>query len=120
MNSNQIAEKFSNGGEVSFFLTRKQADWLLNTSMSESKAGSHFGRRWGKGEFRNETGLYRWEATEGYHGSANFKVIKINETTQQQSLQDFVTEKGHNFFEIMNTPLMIELAIEYSKKYASA
>lgn len=107
----QIAEKFSKGQQCGFVLTRKQADWLLN---SGNYTNSHFGRRYGKGQFRNETGLYRWEATEGYHGSANFKVTKISEEEKQQTLQEFVTERGYDFDEIMNTPLLGQLAVEYA------
>lgn len=124
LNADQIAELFSKGQECAFWLTQKQTDWLLNVAMREHGQPSRLkGRRWGLGYFENNNGSFHWECNEGNHNNAMLKVWKTREEGHQitygvtvKDFQAFVKNQGYNFNEIMNTPLMGELAVEFSRK----
>jgi hypothetical protein len=122
LTSDQIAEKFSKGQECEFWLTRKQASWLLNQWQRETDAGSHFGRIQAKGEFENGNGCFIWTASQTKNGSALFKVWKCKEEKQSSEpinhpVHQYITKLGYTWSEVTSNPeLLAKLTIEFTQE----
>lgn len=114
LKADQIAEKFSGSRECSFWLTQKQAGWLFGQFHREHPEAQQYGDS--QNQIKGEFSPYLWTASLAPNKAAIFKVTKsLYEEPVTCSFQDFVAVKGYKWDEINNTPLMGQLAIEFSQ-----
>lgn len=118
LKADQIAKKFSNSQECSFWLTHRQAEWLFGQFHREHPEAQQYGNSQSqiKGEFSHQGNSYLWTANLAPNKAAIFKVTKSQyKEPVTCSFQDFVATKGYDWNEVLNTPLMGQLAIEFSQ-----
>lgn len=97
--SSDIAKMFSKGHECHFLLTKKQAEWLIETFVREDDGINH---KCAQGSFENNGKQYYWRCSREHllYGAAAFKVELLQDANDvvENPEDEFAKSKGYKSF----------------------